>query len=304
LSSGCTYTQNAMKETKKVYKKYVLPSSSVDIDASSISEDSELRLAALMKPVDWPIFELFRYLDGKDSKPEEEWFQNLFTRFGWISGVMMVDTTGSILFQHPSVSLKDLQVQPFLDFGDAWKDHNVRSRADITELGPEVYMASPLFEDGEWKGLLIVHFDPRKLVERCTAPDDLMILSPSGVIWPGKHAEVANAMGQIEWDKVRKGKDYGTYNSGDTKYYWVAHDIGHFSLIYAAELWAVDSPAKPAEGQTPTSLENQPAPAESEAVSTPSEAPASVETPAAPASDTSTGAGDTGKTEKKKKKKK
>lgn len=296
MTFGCTYAQNTMKETKKVYKKYVLPSSSVDIDSSSISKDSELRLAALMKPVDWPIFELYRYLDGKDTKPDEEWFQNLFTRFGWISGVMMTDTTGAVLFQHPSVSLKDLQIQPLLDYGDAWRDHKVRSKADITELGPEVYMASPLFEDGEWKGLLIVHFDPRKLVERCTAPDDLIILSPSGVVWPGKNAEVANAMGQIEWDKVRKGRDYGSYSNGDRKFYWVAHDIGHFSLIYAAEAWTLEPPAKPAEGQAPATLE--PASTDSEPVASPApeSSPASVETPA-PAPDDS-------KADKKKKKKK
>jgi len=278
LFVGCTYTQNTMKETKKMYKKYVLPGASVDLDASSLSEDSQLRLAALMKPVDWPIFELYRYLDGKDSKPDEEWFQILFTRFNWLSGVMVVDTTGNTVFKYPSVSLKTYNVQALVDFGEAWKDHKVRSFAEVNELGPEVYMASPLFEDSEFKGLLIVHFDPRKLLERCTAPDELMMISPNGVLWPGKSPEVASALGQLEWEKVRKGKDFGDYSMGETKYYWVAHDIGHYSVIFAAERW---KPAAEPAAQAPSATPGADTPANSPTSLAPEPPPATVETPVA-----------------------
>lgn len=233
-AAGCSSFEYTVKESQKLYTEYVVPLPTVDVDPEEAAEDADMHLAQLFKPVDQNIYRLRQYLDGTDRRPNDEWLQALFMKFPWISGVMVVDTTGYADFQYPAVAMKEYDVQPLVDFGEAWKDHSMRGYGHNTDMGPEVYLAYPFFEENEWRGLTIVHFDPRKLLEYCPSPDDLIILSQNGVFWSGKYDSQAQSMANLQWDDILESNDYGDYSGAGGDFSWIARNMGHFHLIYAA----------------------------------------------------------------------
>ncbi len=250
MLTGCSETQIVFKETKKLYNHYVVPNPSLDLDSEYLLEDEDYHLASLMKPVDERVLALRHYVDGADRYPDDEWFQNLFSRFPWINGVMVVDTAGIVDKQLPGVSLKPLDVQPLLDYGEKWNDHKMRALAQKTEFGPEMLFASPLFQDNELKGLLVVYFDPRKLLEFCSAPDELIMLSPTDVLWAGNQEASANELSQQPWDKILSSRIIGSAKASGTEYRWLACYLGDYHLIYSATAGGAPAP-QPAEAAPP-----------------------------------------------------
>lgn len=233
FAAGCSTVHETVKDTKQLYDEYVVPKPEVELDNDDLDRE-QLRLARLFKPVDEHINNLRKYLDGMDKLPKEEWFKRLFTEYGWISGVMIVDVAGEVRFQHPPQSLKQHDLSPFMEWGEAWHDHYLRAFAVNTSLGPEIYLANPFFKDSEWQGLVVVHFDPRKLLRFCPEPDDLILLSPNDVLWPGKYEQDAQAMAGLPWEEMLEDGEFGEYKGSRGKYYWIARHLGYYHIIYAA----------------------------------------------------------------------
>lgn len=232
--SACSTLHSTAKETKKLYKEYVEPTPEVDLDYADAGEQYEVRLAQLMMPVDERIHNLRQFIDGTDQTPSNEWFQKLFSSFPWISGVMVVDTQGIPSFQYPpEAALRPLNIQPLLDYGEGWSDHKIRGYAELTDMGPEVYLASPLFADNLWSGLVVVHFDPRRLMENCPSPDELYIVSPDAVLWSGNSEPAGKALSCKPWRDILHDDVYGETPVGGGNFYWVARYLGHYYLIYA-----------------------------------------------------------------------
>ena len=222
------------KETKKLYVEYVEPNPEVSLDYEDAGEEYEVRLAKLMMPVDERIHDLRQFLDGKDQAPNDEWYHNLFNTFPWITGVMVVDTQGIPSVQYPAeAALRPLNIQPLIDYGEAWSDHKLRGYAELTDMGPEVYLASPMFSENVWSGLVIVHFDPRRLMEFCPNPDELYLVSPDAVLWSGTSENVGKALSCKPWAEILHDDVFGETSIGGANFYWVARYIGHYYLIYA-----------------------------------------------------------------------
>ena len=241
--SGCSTVHETVKETKRLYRDYVVPTPTVSLDTDDLDEEM-LRLATLFKPVDQNITFLYRYVDGTDRLPDEDWFKRLFEDYPWISGVKLVDIAGVVRFRHPPESLKQHDLNPFMEYGEAWQDHRLRAFAVNTPLGPEVYLGNPFFQDSEWKGLVVVHFDPRKLISFCPEPQELILVSPGEVLWPGDYEQDAQALAQLPWDKILTGREFGSFDGGRGEYYWVARHLGEYHLIYAALAQPLPQPAE------------------------------------------------------------
>ncbi len=324
IASGCSEVKRTWKGAKEMYFENIEPRPTLDIDAKNLGDVEARRLARLLKPVDERLYTLRRYIDGEDRFPREEWFRTLFERFPWISGVIVVDTTGNVLFQHPVDFSKPVDMEALLALGqekgggvepeaftpeltnqipqreetevdeadsaagpyamDAmetealnepfeagfaemnatdkankaeeeivntpipesrpWGDHEMRAMSGNSTLGPEIYIAQPFFKNNDWKGLTIIHFDPRNLLEFCPSPEELIILSPSQIIWTSKHQSEAQALAQAPWSEILTSSVYGSRDVGGKEFYWMGRYLDDFHLIYAA---AADSPdAQPA----------------------------------------------------------
>lgn len=240
--TGCSTVHETTKETKQLYREYIVPMPEVDLDFDDLDE-GQLRLANLFKPVDVNINALRRYLEGTDGLPKEDWFKTLFTQYQWISGVMITDIAGGVRFRYPQESMKQHDLSPFFEWGEAWEDHKMRATAVNTPLGPEIYLANPYFENNEWQGLIVVHFDPRKLLPYCPNPDELILLSQDDVLWPGKYDQDAQAMAQLPWEEILADREFGGYEGSRGEYYWIARHLGFYYIIYAALAEPLEQPA-------------------------------------------------------------
>ena len=182
--SGCEAVRDSWKDTKELYVEYVVPTAHVNLNDDEI-DATELKLASLLIPLDVRLDALVRYLDGRDSLPDREWLEELFQRFPWLSGALAVDVKGYELVREPEISLKPIDPQPFVDLGEAWNDRAMRAVADDTPLGPEIYLAAPFFVDTVWQGVIVVHFDMRALVNFTPQPEELIVLTPTEILWSG-----------------------------------------------------------------------------------------------------------------------
>lgn len=244
--AGCSTVHETVRDTRQLYDEYVVPKPEVDLDNDGLDRE-QLRLARLFKPVDEHINNLRKYLDGTDKMPTEEWFKRLFTQYGWISGVMVVDVEGIVRFKYPEESLKQHDLAPFMEWGEEWKDHHLRAFAVETPLGPEVYLANPFFEDSEWKGLVVVHFDPRKLLRFCPDPEGLIMVSPGVVVWPGKYEQDAQALASLAWEEMLDDVEFGDFEGSSGEFYWIARHLGYYHLIYAALAEPLENPQPESE---------------------------------------------------------
>lgn len=239
LLSGCESMGKTWDDTwiatKGYYKEYVNPDPAVDLAKIDYSS-SEEKLAELFTPVDRPMGELGRYLNRKDDFPGEKWLDELFARFPWINGCMVSTLEGEVVLARPEASLKPRNVQPFLDMGADLGDRRLRSYVDMTPMGPEVYLATAMFKANELIGFISVHFDPRSLIKLSPSPDELLVLTPEVVVWPGGDRDVAEFALQAEsWDEVLADEVSGELDLDGREFVWLTRYLGDKQLLYLTE---------------------------------------------------------------------
>ena len=71
-----------------------------------------------------------------------------------------------------------------------------------TPLGPEVLIGIPIYSGSEMLGLLVAHFDMRSLLTYTSGAEDLVVLAPQGVLWPGRFAVDATPLTGQEVAKI------------------------------------------------------------------------------------------------------
>jgi hypothetical protein len=96
----------------------------------------------------------------------------------------------------------------------------------------------PDFEGAEFKGLHVVHFDPRVLFSFCPHPQELLIIDPRAKkVWVAGETQPAGteALLQHPWLEMMKEKIHCTVMAGDKQYTWLARFIGRDLCVYATE---------------------------------------------------------------------
>lgn len=236
---GCDTGYKIKRTAKGVYRSYIEPAPKVDLRTADLGEDDERELARLLKPVDERVNALLKYIDGEDAEVKDEWFQKLFERFPWVGGAFVLDAEAKVKFQHPQDARHTVDVAQLLDLGmkdpqKPWGDHKMRAASSSSALGPEIYLAQPYFKDNVFKGLNVVHFDPRNLLEFHPEPDGLMMLTPGQIIWTAAFHDAAATLAAAPWQEIMQDDLYGKWEGAEGAFYWMGRHFGHFHLIYAA----------------------------------------------------------------------
>ncbi|GAB7080709.1 hypothetical protein [Megalodesulfovibrio paquesii] len=290
--------KGTMKSGTQMWKDIMEPRPEISLDPSEFGEAQERKLASLLKPVDEQVYQLTVYMDGEDKLPPESWFRRLFERFSWISGVMVLDRFGNVQFQHPVDFSKPVDTAALIALGDmtekerkrweeysekvreerargkggdenataepetapVWLDHKVRAMSNDSSMGPEIFLAQPVFRKNEFDGLVVVHFDPRNLLKFCPTPDELMIMTQKQVIWTSKYHDAAASLATVPWSEVLANEVYGSLRVNDRNFYWLGRDIGRFSLIYATAEPTEEETAPPAATEGTAAPAPEPAP--------------------------------------------
>lgn len=218
--------------TQEYYKEYINTDPVIDYDKRDWSS-SEEKMATLFTPVDKPIDDLGVYLNRVDRFPGDQWFEELFASFPWIGGVAVVTLDGQVAHQRPETSLKPLDFGPAQEIGQDLADRRLRAYADMSPLGPEMYLVTGMFKGNDLAGFITVHFDFRSVIKFCPEPQELMVLSGEDVLWSGGRDADAQAAAELPWEEILAEETHGTFEQGGVEYTWLTRYIGDDQLVYA-----------------------------------------------------------------------
>ena len=233
MSEVADTTWQGTKSVYHVTKDIVNPNPDIQTDRYPFENPNEEKLARLFTPVDDPLGSLARFLEDQDQYPDLEWMQLLFVRYPWVHSLIIVDKDGWMLDRMPYDPIK--RISKPLVYNAAWRETFLQTRLDQPELGPELYVGTPWFQDAEFKGLIIASFDPRVLFSFCPDPDQLVILQPGGGVWTqDPNVDTAALLG-LPWEEMIEDQVTGQVEAGGRYYTWLVRFVGHDPYIYLTE---------------------------------------------------------------------
>lgn len=230
--SGCEYGSKVWRSAQES----VDPNPEITLEGEGLENPNDNKLALLFTPVDEQLLKLSSFLSNVDSHPDEEWFKLLFMRFPWLGGVMTVNSDAMILVKLPEQSIKPFKPGPLMEYEGDWSEVRLKSFVNYTDFGPELYMATPFFKDADFRGLVVVHFDPRILLNFCPRPKDLIIMQPDGGgVWTGMKNLDREALLSLDWDELLDEQVRGVVDAGDRSFVWLTRYIGDTQIVYLTE---------------------------------------------------------------------
>ena len=214
LLGGCSTFDSTWKSTKAFYGEYINPPAKIDYEDKGVLNDAETRLASRMVGIDIQLEQLERFLQNADRPPTGESVAILFHRFPWLSGLAAVDAEGTVLAQEPPAAMKELDFSRMLEQKPRGGElRGLRGLVEDTPLGPEVLTGIPVYSGSEMMGLLVAHFDMRSLLTYTSGAEDLVVLSPQGVLWPGRFVVDATPLTGQDWNEITRDSTHGTVSN-------------------------------------------------------------------------------------------
>lgn len=240
--------KTSWRDTKKLYRTYINTDPTIDFSDQGISDKGLQRLAALFMPVDERLMEMLRRLGSQDTPPDPEWPQSFLSNFKWLSSVAIVDTSGSVMTQVPSASMRPLDYAGLLEFSDRYEKRKMAAQVKTDEFGTVIMVAMPFFKENNYAGLVVVSFDPRNLVHFSPEPDAMVIISTDGLIWGGSAGQ-GEALTALKWNEILKDSVQGEFSMAGGEYVWQARYLGQLELVYLTEVHEAraQKPAEPAD---------------------------------------------------------
>lgn len=233
---GCSAyqpTKNVWKTTKGLWNTYVSPAAAVDYEEKGSLSAAAKALSLSMLGVDKELGRLERMMQNADKPPTKQWLSNFLQAFPWVNGFVGVKYDGTILGQEPPDSLKELDFNGLL-YED--KKQNSRAlRADVqpSPLGPEIMLAAPLYDGVDFLGIVVTYFDMRSLMQFAQNPEDMVILCPSALLWPGKYDFAATPLAGTNWNEVVTKSTAGTCTNANGSFFYMVRYLGNLPLIFA-----------------------------------------------------------------------
>jgi hypothetical protein len=260
VTTGCSTMKTSWRSTKKLYREYVNTDPTIDLTSEGISDKGLQRLAALFMPVDERILQMTRTLGCQDTPPESDWTQQLLSSYSWLTGVAVLDTSGTVRSQVPSVPMHPLDFAPLLEQADRYKARKQGAAVQHDEFGTVVMVAAPYFENNEWAGLVVAYFDPRTLLGFSPDPGALVVLSTDGTVWPGG-APGGEGLSGLKWDEILKGSVQGEMSVGGVAWVWQSRYLGQLNVIYLTDAReARAQKPEPKKAETPAPETGTPTP--------------------------------------------
>ncbi|MDE5831943.1 MAG: hypothetical protein K2H64_02990 [Desulfovibrio sp.] len=227
-------TKNVWKTTKGLWNDYVSPPASVDYDDKGELPEEAKNLSQAMLGIDTRLTKLERTMQNADKPPTQEWMDRLFENFPWLNGFAGIKNDGTILGRYPEESLKELDFIPLLYEDKKQNSRALRTDVQPTPLGPEILLATPLYDGPDFLGVVVAYFDIRNLVSFSANPRDMVVLCPTALLWPGKYDFAATPMAGLDWNKIVKDSSSGVCSNEHGSFFYVVRYLGNLPLIFAS----------------------------------------------------------------------
>ncbi len=240
---GCSSnqtTKDMWKGTKSFWYSNVNVPASIDYDDTGSLDDYEEKLSLSMMGMDAQLTALEKIISNADKAPTQEFIASLFTRFPWLSGFSGIKEDGTLIGQVPGPPIKALDFYPLLEADPKQNARALRGYVQDTAMGPETFLAIPLYDAHSFLGIVTVYFDMRALLPFSASPEELIIIAPNALLWSGKYDFASTPMAGIPWDTIVLEKTSGTVSNASGSFYWSVRYFGNVPLIFAV---AVDDGA-------------------------------------------------------------
>lgn len=237
IGAGCTHyqpTKNVWKGTKGLWYEYVSPPASIDYgDKGEISERGQ-KLADGMMGIDVQLSKLERIMLNADKPPTKGWMNDLFASVPWIDGFAGVKSDGKLLGQEtrPGTHEKELDFNPIL-YEDA-KQNTRALRCDVqqTSSGPEVVVATPLYDGVDFLGAVAVYFDMSSLLKFAKPSENVVILTPQALLCPGKYDFASTPLAGADWKTIVSKSSAGTISNASGTFAYQVRYLGNLPIIF------------------------------------------------------------------------
>lgn len=226
-------TKNAWKTTKDLWYTYVSVPATVDYSEKGDLSPRAMALSTCMMGIDVELSRFERTMMNADRSPTREWLDKLFADYPWVSGFAGVKYDGTLLGHEPGPSLKNLDFIPLLYEDKKQNSRALRGYVQQSPLGPEVMLAAPLYDGVDFLGVVVAHFDMRALTKFSSSPEDLVILAPTALLWPGKYDFAATPLAGVDWETVASKSTSGTCTNERGSFYYQVRYLGNLPLIFA-----------------------------------------------------------------------
>lgn len=236
VTVGCTAwqpTKEVWKTTKSLWNTYVSPPAEVDYDDKGGVNPEAYALSTALIGIDAELGKLERTMQNADRPPTQEWLGNLFASFPWLNGFAGVKYDGTILGQEPPDSMKKLDFIPLLYEDKKQGSRALRADVQPGPLGPEVMLATPLYDGVDFLGIVVAYFDMRSLMRFSNTANEIVVLCPGALLWPGKYDFAATPLAGVQWEKVVLESTSGTCTNVNGTFYYMVRYLGNMPMIFA-----------------------------------------------------------------------
>ena len=239
MVTGCRTPQtvkDAWKGTRSYYYEYLNTPATLNMADKGDIQDYQAALGIAISEYDLQLQELERVLHNSDRNPDANWVTSITTRFPWLSGVVLTDDIGVPRAQIPPNFAKPFTIGTLLEVDEKQQLKDLRAFVQQDPLGPEIYVGNPVYFGADFKGVIIVHFDPRALLARTGDPAKVVIAGPDGIIWPGIYAEESTPIARVNWAEETRKTHSGIVRNELGAFYWVSRYLGNLPLVYAIRI--------------------------------------------------------------------
>lgn len=236
---GCRTPQtvkDAWKGTRSYYYEYMNTPAQLNMDDKGNILDYQTELGAAIGDFDLQLQELEKALENSDRRPDTEWVTAMTTRFPWLSGIALTDEEGIPRAQVPLTFPKSFEIGNLLEVDPKQQLKDLRGFVQMHPLGPEIYIGNPVYVGADFRGVIIMHFDPRVLLARTGDPARVVIAGPDGILWPGMFEVDSLPLANVNWAEKVKKEYAGTVSNETGTFYWISRYVGNLPLIYAVRV--------------------------------------------------------------------
>lgn len=236
MTAGCgvwTSTKEVASDSWETTRDFIDPLPEINTDSYQFESPNQEKLARLFTPVDGPLTSLARFVQDRDTLPDVDWLDLLLARFPWANRVLVTDEEGTIIFMQPELPVK--KISKPLKFEGVWREIQLLTVVDYSDLGAELYIGRPYFQDTGFRGLIGVGFDPRALLAISPDPKELVLIHPGGGVWSRGANVNKEKLLAVPWEELLKNHVQGQVQVDDKYYTWLVRYIGKNPYIYATE---------------------------------------------------------------------
>lgn len=236
---GCRTPQtmkDTWKGTRSYYYEYLNPPAKLNMDDKGNILDYQAELGSAIGEFDLQLQELEKALQNSDRRPDAEWVTAMTTRFPWLSGIALTDEEGTPRAKVPMVFPKQFEIGNLLEVDPKQQLKDLRGFVQVHHLGPEIYVGNPVYTGADFRGVIVMHFDPRVLLARTGDPGRVVIAGPEGIVWPGMYDAESLPLAGVNWAEKVKSEYSGTVKNELGTFYWISRYVGNLPLIYAVRV--------------------------------------------------------------------